>query len=111
MPSTLADSTAARPNPNAGIKREVVIHQLTTLWQAKHENGIFTTVPTEMVMSVMTENDGSFKVKLPPGEYSVFIKEGGALYANLFEQNRINPVVVKPKQYSWVTITVEYPDL
>ena len=109
--TTLADSTAARPNPNAGIQREVVIHQLTTLGQAKHENGIFKSVPTEMVLSMLTEKDGSFKAKLPPGEYSVFIKEAGGLYANLFEQNRINPVIVKPKQYSWVTITVEYPGL
>lgn len=109
--NTLADSTAAHPNPNAGIKREVVVHQLTTLWEAKHENGIFKSVPSQLVLSVMTEDDGSFKVKLPPGEYSVFVRERDGLYANLFDQNRINPVVVKPKQYSWVTITIEYPGL
>ena len=94
-----------------GIKREVAIYELTTLDNASHENGIFKSVPTPLVTSVMTEDDGSFRVKLPPGTYSVFVKEGDGLFANLFEANRINPVVVKPKQYSWVTITVEYPGL
>lgn len=108
--NTLPDSSE-RTRPNSGIKREVVIYELTTLDQASHENGFFKQVPTAIVLSAMTEDDGSFKVKLPPGTYSVFVKEGDGLYANLFEQNRINPVVVKPKQYSWVTITIEYPGL
>jgi hypothetical protein len=109
--ATIPDSSTARPNPNAGIKREVVIHELTTLWQAKHENGLFNSVPTAVIASVISEDDGTFKVKLPPGTYSVFVREGNGLYANLFEENQINPVVVKPKRYSWVTITVEYPGL
>ena len=109
--NSLADSTAANPSPNAGIKREIVIHELTTLDMTSHENGLFKYVPTSFVTSIMSADDGTFKVKLLPGTYSVFVKQGDGLYANLFDQNRINPVVVKPKQYAWVTITIEYPGL
>jgi hypothetical protein len=109
--NSLADSSVANPNPNTGVRREVVIYELTTLDVATHENGIFRNLPTMFVTSIMSEDDGSFKVKLLPGTYSVFVKEGDGFYANLFDQNRINPVVVKPKQYAWVTITIEYPGL
>jgi len=109
--NSLADSAAANPSPNTGIKREIVIHELTTLDMATHENGLFKNVPTLFVTSIMSADDGTFKVKLLPGTYSVFVRQGDGLYANLFEQNRINPVVVKPKQYAWVTITIEYPGL
>ena len=101
----------ANPNPNTGVRREVVIYELTTLDMASHENGIFRNLPTTLVTSIISEDDGSFKVKLLPGTYSVFVKEGDGFYANLFDQNRINPVVVKPKQYAWVTITIQYPGL
>jgi hypothetical protein len=109
--NSIVDSTVANPSPNAGIKREIIIHELTTLDMASHENGLFKYVPTSVVTSIMSGDDGSFKVKLMPGTYSVFVKESEGLYANLFDQNRINPVVVKPKQYAWVTITIEYPGL
>lgn len=109
--TALPDSSTIPQNPNAGIKREVAIYELTTLDMAVHKNGFFDSVPTTLVASMLSADDGSFRVKLPPGTYSVFVKERGALYANLFEQNRINPVVVKPRQYTWVTITVEYPGL
>lgn len=108
--NVLTDSTAPRHDPRSGIRREIVIHEITTLDQASQVNGIFKPVPTTLVLSVMSRDDGSFKAKLPPGTYSVFVREGQDLYANLFHQNQINPVVVKPGQYSWVTITVEYPE-
>jgi hypothetical protein len=109
LPSS-ADSLA-KSNPEAGVQREVHIYELTTLDQASHENGIFKYLPTKKVLSVLTKIDGSFKVKLPPGTYSVLVQQPEGLFANLFEQNRINPVVVKPKQFAWVTITIDYPGL
>jgi hypothetical protein len=107
---TSADSLA-KENPEAGVQREVHIYELTTLDQTSHENGIFRSIPTQKVLSITTRADGRFKVKLPPGTYSVFVQEPGGLFANLFQQNRINPVVVKPRQYTWISITIEYPGL
>jgi hypothetical protein len=102
------DSTV-HTSPNAGIQREVHIYEQTTLEQVTQENGIFTSVSTNKVLSIMSKSDGSFKAKLPPGTYSVFVKEPTGLFANLFKKNQINPVVVKPGQYTWITIGIEYP--
>jgi len=109
LPSA-ADSLA-KETPEAGVQSIVHIYELTTLDQASHKNGIFKSVPTNLVMTIMTKVDGSFKVKLPPGTYSVFVDMGDSLFANLFKNNQINPVVVKPKQFAWVTITIENPGL
>lgn len=73
------------------------------------ENGFFKDIATPLVTSLITNPDGSFKLKLPPGKYSVFVKEDDGLFANLFDKdNSINPVVVKERQYSWLPITVDY---
>lgn len=106
----VADSLA-KENPEAGVQSIVHIYELTTLDQASHKNGLFKSVPTNNVMTITTKPDGSFKVKLPPGTYSVFVDAGDALFANLFKNNQINPVVVKPKQFAWVTITIDNPGL
>lgn len=97
-----------RVDPQFGVQRDVLIYELTTTAQAKQTGVFFTDVTTTLVMRVTTKADGSFKVKLPPGSYSVFVQEGDALYANLFDsENRINPVTVKPRQYAWLPITIE----
>lgn len=94
----------------AGIQRELYVYELTTIRQATlKENGFFTNIQTNLILKIATRQDGSFKVKLPPGQYSIFVMEEQGLYANLFDRNNaINPVVVKEKQYSWVPITVDY---
>ena len=106
-----AADSLAKDNPEAGVQSIIHIHELTTLDQASHQNGIFKSVPTNNVMTIMTKADGSFKVKLPPGSYSVFVDMGDSLFANMFKNNQINPVVVKPKQFAWVTITIDNPGL
>jgi hypothetical protein len=95
---------------HAGIQREILVYKLTTLRQAtRMENGFFKDIETSMVISLVTKPDGSFKLRLPPGNYSIFVKEKEGLFANLFDKdNAINPVVVKDKQYSWLPITVDY---
>ena len=102
-----AADSLAKENPDAGLQCIVHIYELTTLDQASHKNGVFKSVPTNLVVTIATKVDGSFKVKLPPGTYSVFVDLGDALFANLFKNNQINPVVVKPKQFAWVTISID----
>ena len=73
------------------------------------ENGFFKDIQTPLVTKVLSKPDGSFKLRLPPGKYSVFVKEEDGLFANLFDKNNaINPVTVKEKQYSWLPINVDY---
>lgn len=73
------------------------------------ENGFFKDIKTRFITSVATKADGSFKLRLPPGNYSVFVREEKGLFANLFNKdNVINPVAVKERQYSWMPINVDY---
>jgi len=95
--------------PNQGIRREVHIYNAATLAEASQQDGFYTEIKTAFVAKLVTQSDGTFKVKLPPGKYSVFVKENKGLFANLMDGNGcINCIVVAPKKYTWVTITVDY---
>jgi hypothetical protein len=103
------------PGPGAqrpaqqGIVREIHIYKVATARDVVMDNNYYSQVKTDLVAKVLSGKDGYFKVRLPPGEYSVFTVEPKGLFANMFDvNNRINPVVVQPKKYTWVTITVDY---
>ena len=96
-------------SPNQGATREIIIYELTSFKDVTQVGPFFRDVKTKMVATIQSKPDGTFKVKLPPGAYSVFTKERNGLYANLFdEKNNINPVTVKGGQYAWRTITIDY---
>ena len=96
-------------SPGLGIKREIYIHKVATLQNTQQNAGFFTAINTELVATTTSREDGSFKVKLPPGTYSVLVKEPGGLFANLFDDmGRINPVIVKSNEFTWLTVTVDY---
>ena len=94
---------------NQGATREILIYELTSFKDVTQVGPFFRDVKTKMVATIQSRPDGTFKIKLPPGAYSVFTKERNGLYANLFdEKNNINPVMVKNGQYAWRTITIDY---
>jgi len=96
-------------SPQHGVIREIHIYNAANLSDNPTQNGFFNSVATVLVAKVISESDGSFKVRLEPGRYSVFVKEKDALFANLFDgQGCINCIIVKPKKFSWLTITVDY---
>jgi hypothetical protein len=95
--------------PQQGIVREIHIYKVATMNDVVIEDNYYSQVKTELVAKVTSVRDGYFKVRLEPGEYSVFTVEPKGLFANMFDaQNRINPVIVKPNKFSWVTITIDY---
>lgn len=95
---------------HAGIQREILVYEQTTLHEATRlENGFFVDIQTQLIATLMSKPDGSFKLKLPPGKYSVFVREKDGFFANLFDKdNTINPITVKEKQYSWLPINIDY---
>lgn len=98
-----------KKSPHHGVQRELLIYELTHLHQAKQDGVFFSEIQTSLVLAVTTKKDGSFKVKLPPGKYSVFVREPKGHFANLFDKdNAINPVTVQPKQFTWLTVTIDY---
>lgn len=96
-------------SPNQGAVREVLIYEITSISDATQVGPFFRDIKTKLVATTQSKPDGTFKVKLPVGSYSIFTRERNGLYANLFDnQGYINPVVVKAGQYAWKTITIDY---
>lgn len=96
-------------SPNQGAVREILVYELTTLADATQVGPFFRDIKTKLVGTAQSKPDGTFKIKLPIGNYSVFTKERNGLYANLFDgQGNINPVAVRAGQYAWKTITIDY---
>jgi hypothetical protein len=96
-------------SPNQGAVREVLVYELTSFKDVTQVGPFFRDIKTKMVASIQSKPDGTFKLKLPPGAYSVFTKEKNGLYANLFdEKSNINPVVIKAGEYVWKVITIDY---
>ena len=96
-------------SPNQGTSREILIYDLTSFGDATQVGPFFRDVKTRLVASVQSKADGTFKVKLPPGSYSIFTRERNGLYANLFDdKNNINPILIKVGQFAWKTITIDY---
>lgn len=86
-----------------------MIYELTSTMDATQVGPFFRDIKTRLVATTQSRQDGTFKIKLPVGVYSVFTKERNGLYANLFDgKGNINPVTVKTGQYAWKTITIDY---
>lgn len=83
-----------RPAPK-GIKTTVYIYELTNTGQVTKSGAFYSAISTKPVKQVETADDGSFKVKLKPGQYSLFVKKGALFYSNIFDaENNIHPVTV-----------------
>jgi hypothetical protein len=100
----------AMKRSNHGIQRELYVYELTTLEQATlSSDGFFSNIQTKLVTKISTKADGTFKLRLPTGEYSLFVKEDKGMFANHFDQNNaINPIIIKQKRFAWLPITVDY---
>jgi hypothetical protein len=97
-----------RPQP-AGIQRDIYIYQLTPVSKAKQSGTFYSEVQTPLVQVVKSRQDGSFAVTLPPGDYSIFTKENEGLFTNILDgSGNLNPVKVKPGEFSTMTIKIDY---
>lgn len=97
--------------PPRGIKTDVYIYELTRSSQVVpgERSGFYKSINTRLVKQVSTNEKGFFKVKLPPGKYSVFTKVDSLFYANLFDQdNIIYPVEVQKKKMTDIVIKQDY---
>lgn len=86
------------PEPPKGVKTTLYIYELTNIADVTREaNAVFyTTISTKLVKKIETDDDGSFKVKLKPGRYSLFVKKDDKFYSSQFDdKNNIHPVEVK----------------
>lgn len=96
--------------PYNGIPLEIFVHQITTEAEVDYEEGQIHKIYTPVVARFFCKWNGSFKVKLPPGRYSVFVRSQNNFYGNLQDANgNLSPATIEEsKRTTWITITLDY---
>lgn len=82
-----------------GIIADVVIYKATTVQQAQGQMPLFTQISGQPVAQIQSDSTGHYKVALPVGKYSVFVKVGEQFFAAETDgQGTLNPVEVTTRQ-------------
>jgi hypothetical protein len=92
-----------------GIQSTIYIYTPTTIQQVIPSNAssLYTAINTPLVATVLTDSSGSFRITLPVGDYSLFLKLGDQFYANNFNQfNQIALVHVEAGRFTAVKLTL-----
>ena len=92
-----------------GIQATVLVYEPTHISQVTRSgtSPVYTAIGTKLVASVVTDSTGAFTLSLPPGSYSVFIKQGKQFFANLFDsQNNIALFAVEAGKLTPVNLSV-----
>jgi hypothetical protein len=91
------------------VDRTVLIFEYSKYEDVTGYGPMFDKVRTQLIDSVITDNEGFFQLSVAPGKYSVFIREKGKYYANSFDgQSAINPVEVKNDSVSIIRPEIDY---
>ena len=97
------------PSKGKGIKTTLYIYELTNVNETAQQGAFYTSINSKLVKEVTTGEDGSFKVKLKPGWYSLFVKKGEMFYSNIFDgKNNIHPVEVKKGEWAEEDFKADY---
>jgi len=96
--------------PPRGIKTKIYIYELTSTAQVEKtkEPSFYNFIRTKLVKIVETDEKGYFKTSLAAGTYSLFVKKDDLFYANLFEGDNINPVIVPPELFAHIDFNISY---
>lgn len=97
--------------PQQGFKTTLYIYELTNLSQVIKQgpSAFYTAVNSKFVTQVDTQDDGNFKVSLPAGKYSLFVKKGELFYANIYDgEGNIAPVIVEKGKMTTADTKVDY---
>lgn len=66
-------------------------------------------IPTEYVAKTRSDSSGFYQITLPPGNYSVFVKENDKYYANRGDgYGQINPVKVTQDSVTKLQIDIQH---
>lgn len=78
------------------VRREVRVYKATPAKALEPSSGTnFTKVKSRLVKKLKSGKNGFYQASLPPGRYSLFVKEDSTFYANWFDgQGYILPVTV-----------------
>jgi hypothetical protein len=92
------------------VERELLVHDEARPGDAESLGGGFwQNVRTPLRATLRSERCGFYEVALPPGRYSVFVREGGRYYASRVAAGAVNPVTVPKGQVARLTIEITAP--
>jgi hypothetical protein len=100
-----------KPSKGSPVVREIYIYELTSDKQTEpaEEAGFYQKINSKLVKKVKSDKKGLFSVLLPPGYYSLFVKEEKGLYANLFDDAmNINPVQIRKGKWEKFEFIIDY---
>lgn len=99
----------AEPQKPRGLSTTIYVYEATTLGQVSRvgTSSYYTAIYSKPVTTVLSDSTGAFIVRLAPGIYSLFVKQGNRFYANAFDaRNTIAPVTVEKGKLASAIITV-----
>ncbi len=99
--------------PPKGIATTLYIFELTNSRQVQSVNNspFYSHIYTKLIKTIKSDKNGHFKVKLPAGDYSLFVKKDSLYYANLLMEDNINPVKVERGKFTEVKMLIDYAAL
>jgi hypothetical protein len=98
-----------KKNAVVGVEREIHIYKPVNRKSLRMRDGLYPEISGQLIKVVKSSPDGTFTVKLPAGDYSVFVKEPSGFFANIFAgDGTLNPVTVKKREFVVFKITVNY---
>lgn len=104
MPSTTCTGGSV-----SAVQRTVLIFEATPdSLTTQSFMGFFLEVRSELVDSVSSDPTGFFEIALPPGTYSLFVREDSLLWANRFKDGIVNPIVVIDGQITSVEVRIDH---
>jgi hypothetical protein len=104
-------SPEGKPKTGNGVRREIGIFQVLKLDQtvAGKNPGFYSSIKGRRIRKAWSNARGCFAFHLPPGQYSMLVREKGAWYANSFgPNNEINPIEVRSGESTSVEFSINY---
>lgn len=112
MPGLDRSGRAGTGGRKMPVAREVYIHALTDMGmveQAPDYSPFYSRIRSELVVHTRSDSTGFFRVALPPGRYSCFVKEDSMFYANEFDgDGNILAFEVARDSVTHITIDITY---
>lgn len=100
-----------KPPAGKPVRRELFVYEPTQIAQmTTRQDGFYEAVQTKLVKRTWSDKQGRFRITLPPGQYSVLVREPNkGLFANVFDGDmHAFPVEVKPGRFTTVSLEINY---
>ena len=89
-----------------GTRCEVYIFPAVPVSNAVGTSPLFSKISARLIAKVKTDSAGHYTVHVPPGRYSLFVKEDKGFFSNEIDDGYFTPVNVQANQLTVKNINV-----